>query len=274
MENELIIQLRDNTRAQLAEIKTVESGLEYLNKIKAIEVYAKAQKKDAELQNMIAEQKIRTQRKLGQLIQEGQEKGEIREKGNLPGINHIERNVPGNDITIPKTLTELGIENRNDSSAWQKIAALPDKIFEQQINEAKNRELTTSSILFAAKEYEQQQRKENAEWGEDELLLLEKIKAGYTILINMDKHLQLLKYAEDKGIYERIDRATEWGNPFIMDEDGTREDVCHWFDQNYFPLKKSLHKKIQHLKGKVLGCHCYPKKCHGETLILYAEMNP
>ncbi len=40
-------------------------------------MWAKAEKKDAELQNMIAEQKIRTQRILGRLIQDGQRRGEI-----------------------------------------------------------------------------------------------------------------------------------------------------------------------------------------------------
>ena len=67
-----VLMLRDNARQQLAEIKTIETGVNYLNKVKAIEVWAKAEKKDAELQNMIAEQKIRTQRILGQLLKESE----------------------------------------------------------------------------------------------------------------------------------------------------------------------------------------------------------
>ena len=62
------LELRDNAKQQLAEIKTIESGVEYLNKVKAIEVWAKAEKKDAELQNIVAEQKLRTQRILGGLL--------------------------------------------------------------------------------------------------------------------------------------------------------------------------------------------------------------
>ena len=54
--------LRDNAKQQLAQIKDIETGVEYLNKVKAIETWAKAEKKDAELQNIIAEQKLRTQR--------------------------------------------------------------------------------------------------------------------------------------------------------------------------------------------------------------------
>ena len=65
------LELRDNAKQQLAEIKTIESGVEYLNKVKAIEVWAKAEKKDAELQNLVAEQKLRTQRNIlkGSLIE-------------------------------------------------------------------------------------------------------------------------------------------------------------------------------------------------------------
>ena len=71
------LQLRDNAQQMLMSIKSIEGGVEYLNKVRAIEVWAKAERKDAELQNIIAEQKIRTQRVLGRLIREGQERGEL-----------------------------------------------------------------------------------------------------------------------------------------------------------------------------------------------------
>mgnify|MGYP005997221259 CR=1 FL=1 len=62
------LELRDNAKQQLQEIRTIETGVDYLNKVKAIETWAKAEKKDAELQNIIAEQKLRTQRILGGLL--------------------------------------------------------------------------------------------------------------------------------------------------------------------------------------------------------------
>lgn len=257
MEDNITIQLRDNAKQQLAEIKTIETGLEYLNKVKAIETWVKAEKKDAELQNIIAEQKIRTQRILGELIIEGQQKGEIRKQNDN---NYSSSNK--------QVLEDYGI-TKKESSAFQQIASLPDEIFEHHITEKKSRELTTSAMLFAAKEHEQYQKKEHAEWTPNELQLLEKIKAGQTVLINMNKHLRLLKHAEENNIYVRIDRFTEWGNPFINETDGPREDVCYWFENYYFPYKKSLHNKIEQLRGKVLGCHCYPQQCHGETYIKY-----
>ena len=54
------LKLRDNATHQLEQIKNIETGKDYLNKVKAIETWARAEKKDAKLQNLIAEQKIRT----------------------------------------------------------------------------------------------------------------------------------------------------------------------------------------------------------------------
>jgi N6-adenosine-specific RNA methylase IME4 len=152
MENQLAIQLRDNAKEQLAQIKTIEGGVDYLNKVKAIEVWAKAEKKDAELQNIVAEQKIRTQKVIGKLIKEGQEKGEIRKQEDGQG-----RSITDSD-TSPKTLTEFGITN-NESSVFQKIASLPDELFESKVQEIKERkELTTAGILHEVKQYEREQK--------------------------------------------------------------------------------------------------------------------
>jgi hypothetical protein len=105
----------------MQQIKDVETGIEYLHKVKAIETWVKAEKKDAELQNMIAEQKIRTQRILGQLIKEGQQKGEIEKPGGS-GSNQF-GNVPkGNNST--KSLSDIGI-SRKESSNFQTIASIP-----------------------------------------------------------------------------------------------------------------------------------------------------
>lgn len=149
--------LRENAKAELMKIKSVESGLEYLNKVKAIEVWAKAEKKDAELQNMIAEQKLRTQRILGQLIKDGQKAGEIAKPEQPKKIN-----VPDGNIK-PKTLTEIGI-TRKESSTFQTIASIPEKVFEKTIaikRDAVNKavsELTTTGMMKVAMEIKKQER--------------------------------------------------------------------------------------------------------------------
>lgn len=146
-----VLALRDNAKQELQQIKDIETGIEYLNKVRAIEVWAKAEKKDAELQNMIAEQKIRTQRILGQLIQEGQKRGEIRTAGNLDKFNCAERE----QLKEAKTLSDIGI-SRKESSNFQKIASITDESFEGFIAEKKAavneaaQELTTAGILAFA----------------------------------------------------------------------------------------------------------------------------
>lgn len=275
MNDNVALQLRENARNQLMQIRDVETGVDYLNKVKAIEVWAKAEKKDAELQTLIAEQKIRTQRILGKLIQEGQDKGHIASKSE----NQANLMLDGNKVK--SNLSDIGITAKQ-SMAYKQIASIPDETFEQVIAEKKKAvedsvaELTTAGMLKVAKEVKYEQKKEEAQkekWTDEERELMDKVMKGETVVINMNKHLKVLKYAEDKGIYVRIDRFSDWGNPFILDEDGSRDEVCNWFEENYFPYRKSLHKKLHNLKGKVLGCHCYPNRCHGETLKVYADGN-
>lgn len=144
------ITLRDQAMYQLELIRDLETGVEYLSKVKAIETWARAEKKDAELQNMIAEQKLRTQRILGQLIHDGQERGEVRhQQDKYTG-------VPVGNTPPPKTLSDIGITAKQ-SSAFKAIASIPDESFEEFIankKEAVNKavsELTTTGAVRLAK---------------------------------------------------------------------------------------------------------------------------
>jgi hypothetical protein len=150
--------LRDKAKEQLAEIKSLETGVAYLSKMKTLETWVSAEKKDAELQNIVAEQKIRTQRILGKLIREQQASGQLatRQTANPKGTNQHGGQVNTTDMSKPKTLADVGL-TRNESSDFQKIAAIPEKKFEQFIAEKKQivdsavKELTTSGILAFAK---------------------------------------------------------------------------------------------------------------------------
>ena len=200
------LQLRDNAKQQLAEIKTIESGVNYLNKVKAIEVWAKAEKKDAELQNMIAEQKIRTQRILGQLLKES----DLAKASN--GNQYTGKLDQSKDATSPKNLSDFGI-TKDQSSTFQKIAALPEEIFEQEIATAKVEsekriELTTSRVLTAAKEYEQAKKKEDAEISPRDKMLIEKLKNGETVVVNQKTDLATIKWAEDNNKFIRVDNRS------------------------------------------------------------------
>ena len=104
----------------------------------------------------------------------------------------------------------------------------------------------------------------------DEQKMLNQIANGETVVINMNTHFHVLKYAKDKGIYKQIDRYSEFGNPFFLDSDGNRDQVCDGYIE-YFKHKRSLHNKVGDLKGKVLGCHCAPLRCHGDYLKQLAD---
>lgn len=150
MEQTDALILRDNARQQLQQIKDIETGIEYLNKVRAIEVWVKAEKKDAELQNIVAEQKLRTQRVLGRLIQEGQKNGEIRKQ------SHNQHTANSSMEFAPKQLSDLGVSPK-ESSVFQQIAKIPEEKFEAFITEKKTAvdkavgELTTAGALRLAK---------------------------------------------------------------------------------------------------------------------------
>jgi hypothetical protein len=76
----------------------------------------------------------------------------------------------------------------------------------------------------------------------------------------------LLCWAEAEDRFVRIDRATRWGNPFEMPEDGTREEVVGAFTRFYLPHKPGLLRRLPSLGGKVCGCWCHPEECHGHVI--------
>jgi len=112
------------------------------------------------------------------------------------------------------------------------------------------------------------------EWAEDELNRRAIVEAGGTVVANMhqDTDRALLNWARQTGRFLRIDRQSDWGNPFEMGEDGDRDTVCDSYEI-FFPRKFSLHNRLDELRGKVLGCWCYPARCHGMYLIAATENN-
>lgn len=159
------LQLRENAMHELLQIKDLESGITYLNKIKSIEVWVKAEKKDAELQNVVAEQKLRTQRILGQLIQDGQRNGEIADRGDNRYTQREEL----------KNVTDLGITHKQ-SSTFQQIASIPEQNFEDYIKEKKEAvnnavaELTTTGAVKLAKSLKEKKEEAVSEYDLNERL--------------------------------------------------------------------------------------------------------
>lgn len=63
-----------------------------------------------------------------------------------------------------------------------------------------------------------------------------------------------------------IGRPGPWGNPFEIGKDGTREEVVQKYAEWLLAQPELVEKAKQELKGKVLGCWCSPKLCHGNIL--------
>ena len=77
------------------------------------------------------------------------------------------------------------------------------------------------------------------------------------------------KYKEKYDIY--IGRSSYWGNPFIIGPDGTREEVIELYRQYIEARPYMIEKAKKELRGKVLGCYCKPKACHGDVLLEIAN---
>jgi Domain of unknown function (DUF4326) len=72
--------------------------------------------------------------------------------------------------------------------------------------------------------------------------------------------------AEDDRCPIRVDRATPWGNPFVIGRDGGRATVIARYRDHYLPCRPVLLARLGELRGKALGCWCAPLACHGEVL--------
>jgi hypothetical protein len=93
----------------------------------------------------VTEIKVRAERKAGELL------ASMDKNTGAMGVGSNQHEVRYHDVTAPK-LADLGI-SKNDSSRWQKLAAMPDAQFEQAVVTAKERagEVTTAAMLRAAR---------------------------------------------------------------------------------------------------------------------------
>lgn len=96
---------------------------------------------------------------------------------------------------------------------------------------------------------------------------VEKNLSGGTVLANI-KHKAdpIVEWAKAEGRFERIDRKTKFGNPFETGKDGTDQEVVEKFAAWIQGQPELIQQAREELKGKVLGCWCYPKLCHGDVL--------
>jgi hypothetical protein len=103
-------------------------------------------------------------------------------------------------------------------------------------------------------------------WTDEERALRRDLEAGTTVVINMKRHPNVVRWAREQGLLQRIDRRTVWGNPFKLGQDGDRREVIDSYAQ-YLAGTASLIDRLGELRGKALACWCAPEPCHGDVLL-------
>lgn len=121
----------DKAKSAIAMATSVDEVKDIRDKAEAMRMYAKQAGETLEVQNQIAEIKIRAERKAGELIKE------------MPKAK--------NQNSATNTLLEAGISHIQ-SSRWQTVAEIPEVEFEEHIKSVneKKEELTTSGTIRVA----------------------------------------------------------------------------------------------------------------------------
>lgn len=133
--NRQLVCMEDACRC-LAEAKSIDEVSAIRDQAEAMKHYYVARNYGLAAINDAAEIKVRSERRLGELL------------ADMP-------KNPGGRSTCD-TLSQVGVE-RHESSRWQRIASIPEMIFESHIAEvrSKNQELTTAGLLKLAKNLQQ-----------------------------------------------------------------------------------------------------------------------
>lgn len=89
-----------------------------------------------------------------------------------------------------------------------------------------------------------------------------------TIVVNVHRSLDVVELAKQQGRLVMVDRSSIWGNPFSHKMGtlakyrvGTREEAIARYDE-WLSAQPQLLAQLPTLRGKVLGCHCLPMRCH------------
>lgn len=131
---------------------------------------------------------------------------------------------------------------------------------EEPLTNGEKRPKSTSELREQVRAYLDEQG-----WTDEDRERRDALNGGETIVVNQKTDEKLIRWAQFEGLLVKVDRTTDWGNPFEMPGDGDRDTVCDSFEV-YLTLKPSLLKLLPTLKGKALACWCHPQRCHAHHL--------
>jgi hypothetical protein len=134
----------DAARYALQQAVEIDEVKDIRDKAEAMAAYAR-QAKDTEMIQWVTEIKVRAERRAGEML------ASMEKHPGAKGTGSNQHEVRSHDVTAPK-LADLGI-TKNESSRWQKLAAVPEDQFEQAVAAAKDiaGEVTTAAMLRAAR---------------------------------------------------------------------------------------------------------------------------
>ena len=89
-------------------------------------------------------------------------------------------------------------------------------------------------------------------------------KVGYSDLLDWLQDPNHV-YIGRRNIYVNGTFDSKWKNPFSVKKYG-RDECIRKYEQ-YIMNNPKLLNDLDELKGKILGCWCYPEPCHGNVLI-------
>lgn len=187
-ENQILV-LRDNAKTDLLQIKSLEEGITYLNQVNLAAEWSRAVKKDTELFNILSEQRLRTQRLLGNILREVE-----KNKGAAGTGSNQYKEVRSEGSTAPK-LSDLGL-TKNQSADYQKIASIPEDKWEGFIAEKKQavdkavKEFTVAGAvrLATGRTYEEQNR------------LVAYVNKKYAVLVRAYAHDKNMDISDTVGL--------------------------------------------------------------------------
>lgn len=134
----------DAARVALAEAHRVDEAKDIRDKALAVAAYAR-QAKDRDMVIWATEIKLRAERRTGELLRETEKSGQRQAHGRPA------KTTP-RDVVLPK-LKDLGI-SQDQSTDWQKLAAIPEPEFEKRLKAAAGDPvtMTTEKMLRHAPE--------------------------------------------------------------------------------------------------------------------------
>lgn len=90
-------------------------------------------------------------------------------------------------------------------------------------------------------------------------------KKGFENLESWLLDKQNIYIGRNMSFYVKGAIGSKWANPFSVKKYGRNK--CLELYESYINNNTDLYNSLDELKGKHLGCWCYPEKCHGDILI-------